>query len=119
MTESFIREGGLSLRDGLVKMRSLIERGWCQGQPALDANKRFVFPADPTACAWCLGGAAVAVFGTGEGMDLLREIWRAMPADNRPGGPAALSLWNDMPWRTQRDVLAAIDAAVGANEGSN
>ena len=110
-TESFLsraRETAALLRD--VRLR--LERGWCQGSPALDADGRFVWPTDPAACAWCLGGAIVATAGEGElAHAVTQEIWMAIAEKERPEHPSNLAFWQDRLGRTKAHVLAVIQAA--------
>ena len=95
--------------DALVRARGLVERGWCQGWFARDADGYEVAAVSPQACRFCALGAirhATNVFV--EGDNCIRLVLRA-------GGNEALGdlfTWNDAPERTQADVLALYDRAI-------
>jgi hypothetical protein len=44
----------------LIRARSLLERGWCRGVPAIDAEGWMVHPVSEKAIAWCASGALIA-----------------------------------------------------------
>ena len=44
----------------LMRARGFLERGWCKGVLAVNANKQMVNPCSKQAVAWCAGGALFA-----------------------------------------------------------
>jgi hypothetical protein len=48
----------------LIRARALLERGWCRGFLARDANKREIWPTEKEAVAWCAYGALIAAEGS-------------------------------------------------------
>ena len=93
--------------DALVRARELVERGWCQGWFARDADGVEVSFASQSACRFCAIGAIRRVADIPDGNNGIGLLFRA-------GGLTALDLaaWNDAPERTQADVLALYDAAI-------
>jgi len=45
-------------KEVLLRGKKRLERGWCQGAPARDANGEPVRPGSRSACSFCLVGAA-------------------------------------------------------------
>lgn len=98
--------------------RARIERGWCQGAFARDANGHDVLSRSPRARAWCTSGAvefdsrpmSAGAFAAHV------ALCAALPADWIEDGAAS---WNDAPGRTQAEVLALYDAAIAAEEARN
>lgn len=122
MKESFFpaREGAREaespklIGDGLQKMLSLIEQGWCQAAPAEDADGRLVFASSPRAVRWCLAGAARVAAQDDHriAMLLLKAIWAALPPTKRPKLYQDIARWNDARDRTQAEVVEAIKTAM-------
>lgn len=93
----------------LQNTRALIVRGWNQGTFAQNAKGEAVTSGDPEACSWCLIGAlGTAAKDHETAFDRAYDILRKL----MPIGSYSLSLWNDLPGRTQADVLALIDRAI-------
>jgi hypothetical protein len=97
----------------LTAVRALIAAGWCQHASARDAAGRRVPYHAADARAWSLHGAMfradLDVFhGQAHGWE---EARRALAAAGCEPGTV---LWNDAPDRTQADVLALLDRALGA-----
>lgn len=89
--------------------RALVAAGWCQGVWARDADGNGVMPFDHRAVAWCLSGALAAaappVFGPAW-MDALDRVYQVLPKC------VTTISYNDVPGRTQADILALLDAAI-------
>lgn len=103
----------MSAAEVLRKARALLtpEGAWTQGDYARDAIGREVGYLDPAATCFCTVGAvsaAASALGLNRrlGIDRLQEVlkWPHLPS------------WNDLPGRTQAEVLAAFDAAIAAAE---
>jgi len=97
-----------SVVETLKAARKRIERGWCQGQQAVDGEGSGVAPHDDDAVAWCLVGSTAA-----ERSAVLS--WAADDVLHRVLG-RPLVCWNDEPGRTQADVLALFDHAISLAE---
>lgn len=81
----------------LKAARALIERGWCQGEYAKDADGEAVGVREPRAVAWCVRGACYAANVSALPLyDVQRD----------------LTNWNDHPGRTQAEVLNLFDEAI-------
>jgi hypothetical protein len=89
---------------------SLIQKGWVQGTPAVNAKGRFCWPWN-YASAWCAGGAVCAVTLDD---DLRAETMRRLA---QSAGVGDITAWNDRRGRTQQDVIAVFRKAMG--EGQN
>ena len=108
--------------------RRLVESGWCQGAHARDGAGLEVPSWSEEARSWSLLGALltswhrqdsqektdvaahlVDAHALGEATEVLGEVV----------GTAALDRWNDANKRTQRDVVAAMDGALVALNGSS
>jgi len=102
-----------------------VERGWCQGAGALDADGLTVNANNPRACRWCNLAAIwaeipVEVSGFQALSDPSQTTIRAAEAQVMAtmGWPATrtgvlthqhrLVDWNDAPERTQAEVVAAL-----------
>jgi hypothetical protein len=93
-----------SVAEGLKKARRLLEKGWTQGNWAVDQAGRPVDPEDPSACSFCLGGALCVAMK-------LSDFATAIDATFLSVGTAFAS-FNDAPGRTKSEVLAALDTAI-------
>ncbi len=96
-------------RDVLLAAADLLEPEgrWCQETGARDAAGNAVCTYDPGAVCWCMAGAismAGDSYDSRHGAYDLVEKW--LPFEYR-SAPA----WNDAPWRTQAEVVAALRAA--------
>lgn len=98
--------------DGQAFLREtarLIGRGWCCGADARDCEGGEVAASDPTATAWSLLGALVAVSERRDAdlaalQDALWGISGAIP-------DVSLDGWNDADGRTQDETLRMLVAA--------
>jgi len=108
--------------------RSLVESGWCQGAHARDGAGFEVPSWSEEARSWSLLGALLSSWhhqdsqkdanvvahlvdahALGEATEVLGEVV----------GTAALDRWNDATKRTKEDVVAAMDGALSALNGSS
>jgi hypothetical protein len=96
--------------DLLIRARGLIERGWCRGIGAKDADGHPVGPSSAQAVAWCAGGALIAA-----GMPVVGGLW-SQPAMRRLGeamGGTSRDIMNFNDRQlTVEPVLAAFDRAI-------
>ena len=93
----------------LVRARGFIERGWCRGDLARDANGNGVWPTEQQAVAWCAGGALIAA-----GMPYNVVSILAHPATRRLRAAIAggnIAGFNNRQ-ETVEPVLAAFDRAI-------
>lgn len=94
----------------LTQSRALIEKGWCQNTNARSAKNRPVSASSPKAVNFCALGAITAVWlKSSNSTSSFNEAMRAL--NFVVGGH--VPTWNDMPERTQDEVLAAYDCAIG------
>ena len=107
----------------LLYARRLIERGWCQGATARDANGNSVPPWSLEARTWSVVGAFVAGYSQmRDGYSEMAEIVSDREAVFSAFHEANLALlaaigeelqpWNDAPSRTQEDVYNAFTRAI-------
>jgi len=108
--------------------RRLVKRGWCQGAQARDGAGLEVPSWSEEARSWSLLGALLTSWhlqdaqhdadvvahladahALGEATQVLGEVV----------GTASLERWNDAAMRTQADVVAAMDGALVALNGSS
>lgn len=97
----------------LTKARAVIERGWCQGSFARDAQGQPIESTDPLAETFCIRGAtrAVAPIDDDERVRAHRHLEDVIIALT-DGGYDSLARYNDVPGRTQAEILAVFDAAI-------
>ena len=90
---------------------------WCQNANARDAAGNCCDPGDAAAARWCIDGA-LARAGGNANLDTLATTnhWKAVAVQLKPrtAGFGSLTIWNDRPRRTQRQVLALLDRAIAA-----
>ena len=105
----------------------MVDRGWCQNAPAVDAVGESVNPLYVGARAWCLTGAIERAYveqhhgplltesavKTPEryrrGEDVLAQIgWLVAPVFLRRGIPLDAPDWNNYPGRTASEVAALL-----------
>lgn len=95
----------LALR-GLGEVRARIEKGWCQGEWALDAHGATTYEGSQRAASWCLSGACANVAcEQGVRRILSRVVWPE-------SGTTSLVHFNDHVATCKEDVLAVIDKAI-------
>lgn len=92
----------------LEAARKKIKQGWCQGSGAKSAFGSVVSFNSVHASRWCAAAAIdISCDYTPGAFTRAREIMVSMlGVDN-------LAAWNDTPGRTQAEVLAAFDRAIG------
>lgn len=96
----------------LTQARAVIERGWCQGCFARDAEGQPVAATDPLAETFCIRGATRVVSPNDDARE--RAHWHLENAiiDVTQRSYTSLASYNDDPGRTQAEVLAVFDAAI-------
>lgn len=103
----------------LVEARAFVEKGWTQMHLARRKDGSACSVIDESAREWCMGGALQAaahkLFSlqdhpafTGARTIIDRTLLGVLPKGNR----VALSDWNDVPGRKQKEVLAIFDKAI-------
>lgn len=90
----------------LKRAKKLVERGWCKGALARDADGKRVHPFDKSARHWCAEGALQRA-----AEDDCRGRGVALCYLDRAAGGCDVGWFNDRQ-RTRRPVLAAFDRAV-------
>ena len=117
------------MRDVYVRARELLlEKGWCQGYRALNAEGEPVFAVayNSSAVAFCLLGAMdranyeIAQRGSKPYMGL-RCLWPEVlepvskhieTLGNWSIGSSVIAQFNDTPGRTKEEVIAVLDAVI-------
>lgn len=97
----------------ITEARERVLGGWCQGAVARDASGRAVAASSSHACQWSLLGSLLASRNGGR----LSELADAVGSLHSSIGESALEVWNDRPWRTQQEVVAAFDRAMDTTAG--
>lgn len=90
----------------LKKARALIAKGWTQDAYARRRDHHKTDPCSPAACYWCASGALRAV-GLVSGID-----WESTNLNGY-----GVTSWNDLPGRTQAEVLAMFTNSIAALGG--
>jgi hypothetical protein len=107
--------------------RRLVKSGWCQGAHARDRAGLEVPSWSEEARSWSLLGALLSSWHRQDSQDdadvvsQLAEAHALGEATEVLGelvGTAALDRWNDSAKRTKKDVVAAMDGALRALNGS-
>lgn len=101
----------------LIEARARIARGWVQGRFAQDNRGVLVHSYSSEAVSWCLDGALIAVGATSSYTDYHAAhdlVWGALGEPREPRISNSLTRWNDAEGRTQDEVLAVLDRAIGA-----
>jgi hypothetical protein len=88
----------------------LVERGWCQGTEARDANGQATDVVAPDAAAWSLLGALQATT-VGDPSIGLQDVGDAVAALAELISDASLAHWNDSETRTKLEVLSVLESA--------
>jgi hypothetical protein len=97
----------MTMLEDLEAARAKVAQGWCQGVHARDKNGIKVLSVSDLATRWCAAGALLAVGATSEASELLLKTIGDPPHGSIP-------IWNDVPERSQADVLAAFDQAIAS-----
>jgi hypothetical protein len=110
-----------AVADKLREARALIERGWTQGEFALDAKGEEIESPDQTPTCFCaLGAISQAALGYPD-PDAEDFVSNAKPFEDVSTVLAQalgfrfsheIAKWNDRLGRTQAEVLAAFDKAI-------
>ncbi len=101
------------VQDLLIRARERIEKGWCQGACAKNADGDDVDATDPDATSFCIRGAILAVGPLGYAVrssayGLLENVIDRVsksPCDSLAG-------YNDAYGRTHAEILSVFDAAI-------
>jgi hypothetical protein len=108
--------------------RRLVKRGWCQGAHARDRAGAEVPSWSEEARSWSLLGALLTSWHRQDAQDDAdvvahladaHALGEATEVLGEVVGTAALDRWNDSAKRTKKDVLAAMDGALRALNGSS
>jgi hypothetical protein len=111
----------------MSEARRLVRRGWCQGAHARDRDGLEVPSWSEEARSWSLLGALLSSWhrqdsqGDTDVVAQLAEAHALGEATEVLGevvGTAALDRWNDSAQRTKKDVVAVMDVALRALNGS-
>ncbi len=108
--------------------RRLVKRGWCQGAHARDGAGLEVPSWSEEARSWSLLGALLSSWHHQDSLDDAdisahlvdaHALGEATEVLGEVVGTAALDRWNDAAKRTKKDVVAAMDGALLALNGSS
>ena len=110
-----------------TKARDILKQGWCQGALAKKADGTITDPDNPQAVCWCPEGALDLAYSrcgplaTDEWDDPVAKVWSLLTARCQKHlvgyeGDAwgVVATWNDMPERTQGDVVEMMASVVAA-----
>lgn len=95
----------MNRKEILIAAKANIEKGWCQGVPAIDAYGNPVLPGAESACAFCILGALRRAGGFTGAVDARNAIAELVPH-------GLVANWNDTAGRTKEEVLALFDKAI-------
>ena len=107
--------------------RRLVQSGWCQGAHARDRAGLEVSSWSEEARSWSLLGALLSSWHRQDSQDDAdvvahladaHALGEATEVLGEVVGTAALDRWNDADKRTKKDVVAAMDGALRALNGS-
>jgi hypothetical protein len=104
--EGLPMNGSKLLHDAAV----LVERGWCQGTEARDADGRATDVAADNAAAWSLLGALQATTVSDPSTEL-QDVGDAVAALAELIMDPSLANWNDVAARTKLEVLSVLKDA--------
>ena len=100
-------------REILTTAIQYLDRGWTQGDDAIDEKGKPVPPRSPEACSWCAIGAISAAMGDpylkGE-----HKMVRDAITDTMGLRAYSLAEWNDAPLRTFAEVRTAFEKTLNA-----
>ena len=94
----------------LNNARMLVERGWCQGTEARDADGRATTVVSEDATAWSLLGALQATTAADPATEL-QDVGDAVAARAELIMDPSLANWNDSDARTKLEVLSVLEDA--------
>lgn len=94
----------------LTQARALLEKGWCQGEYAKDADGYPVHADNLEASSWCINGALIGIRVSSPHVIFELEY---LLSDKVGIG---IICWNDKRYRTQVEVLALMDKAIASPE---
>ncbi len=97
----------------LTQARAVIERGWCQGCFARDAQGQPIESTDPLAETFCIRGATRVIAPNDDDVRArahrhLEDVIIALT----DGDCDSIASYNDDTSRTQAEILAVFDAAI-------
>ena len=96
-----------------MRPSDFIKQGWCQGASAKDLLGIVCPPSNPHATQWCTIGAIQAAYPEDEDKRAVTaERLRHTLRSDDPARTTSMSLaiWNDIPHRTQAEVITALQA---------
>ena len=98
-------------------VRKAIAQGWIQGNLARDHDGDVIDAASAYATQFCLSGSVARgicrlPFRIQIGLEFERRMAQRIYPGRVGGWSQCLVQWNDVPGRTQEDVLALIDATL-------
>ena len=105
------------LMQGLLLMRSLIAKGWCQKSYARKKDGSSCHMSDPNACQWCLCGTLILskMYST-QLSEAMRKVLNQRMEPNliakTPGLHSRILAWNDDVATNQQEVLDVIDEVI-------
>lgn len=107
--------------DILQEAKQLVEKGWCQRTFWTDTNGEACLPKY-AACCCALGALKIATnYSEFSGCNALSYYYAVEHVEKFVPG-RRISSWNDMPGRTQEEVVALFDTAIlnlaGASDDS-
>lgn len=100
----------------LVRARGYVERGWCRGTLAKNANGHLTSPMAADAVAWCALGALIAATGITEDWHLSFSKHPACARLRDAMGGEHIARFNNRQ-ETVEPVLKAFDRAIAAGGG--
>lgn len=96
----------------LRRGRERVAKGWCQYSLAQDANGKHILDTDaPEAVKWCALGAP----GEGDNATVADAKSRLLQFANTEW---MLSAWNNLPERTQAEVVSVFEKAIAAEQAA-
>ena len=99
----------MTTKEILIAARAKLAQGWTQGWYAKNKQGQHLSVHSPDATCWCSIGALIAVSGPTDDFSACERLLNEVVSDN------GIVTFNDRPWRTQAEVLAAFDKAIEAS----
>ena len=113
-----------TVRETLERAARLVEGGWTRHYNAIDENGRSVGARSEDAVAFCATGAIIRACHEMMEKDRDDPAWRTWPDPDtaiiaRFGRWLGWNVvvWNDMPWRTRRDVVGRMREFAAEHSG--